>query len=84
MQLQFSDTRADSSREVVVTVRDAQGNLLVAPARWSSALLLQQPPPGPARPRRAETTQGLCRQAAQALKKPEIRTSPEQAGDKEG
>jgi hypothetical protein len=31
MQLQFSDTRADSSREVVVTVRDAQGNLLVAP-----------------------------------------------------
>jgi len=31
IQLQFSDTRADSSREVVVTVRDAQGNLLVAP-----------------------------------------------------
>lgn len=31
MQLQFSDTRADSSREVVVTVRDAQGKLLVAP-----------------------------------------------------
>ncbi|WP_133066250.1 hypothetical protein [Acidovorax kalamii] len=31
MRLQFSDTRADSSREVAVTVRDAQGNHLIAP-----------------------------------------------------
>lgn len=38
MRLQFSDTRADSSHEVAVTVRDAQGNHLIAP------LTLQQRP----------------------------------------
>ena len=31
MRLQFSDTRAETSREVAVTVRDAQGNHLIAP-----------------------------------------------------
>lgn len=31
MRLQFSDTRADSSREVAVSVRDAQGNHLITP-----------------------------------------------------
>ena len=48
MQLHFSDTRADSSREVVVTVRDAQGNLLVAPR------LLEQ------RPASAAAAPGAC------------------------
>ncbi len=38
MRLQFSDTRAESSHEVAVTVRDAQGNHLIAP------LTLQQRP----------------------------------------
>ena len=43
-----SDTRADSSREVVVTVRDAQGNLLVAPR------MLEQ------RPASAAAAPGAC------------------------
>lgn len=38
MRLQFSSARADSSREVVITVRDLQGNHLIAP------LTLEQQP----------------------------------------